>query len=141
MNSQPEITLEETRDSADSVLLVKSLTAFNDSVAEPAHPKHFLFSAKDKDGTLLGGLKGYIHWNWLSITHLWVADTQKGNGLGSTLISKAEAFAIKNKCTSATVDTFSFQALPFYKKLGFEEFATLDDYPPGHRRHYLRKNL
>jgi endonuclease/exonuclease/phosphatase (EEP) superfamily protein YafD len=40
-----------------------------------------------------------------------------------------------------SVLTFSFQARPFYEKFGYEVFATLEDYPPGHRKYFLRKAL
>jgi hypothetical protein len=35
----------------------------------------------------------------------------------------------------------SFQAPDFYRKLGYEEFGRLDDFPPGHSRLFFRKNL
>jgi hypothetical protein len=35
----------------------------------------------------------------------------------------------------------SFQAQPFYEKLGFSVFGTLDDLPVGHQRIFLKKNL
>jgi hypothetical protein len=38
-------------------------------------------------------------------------------------------------------DTFSFQALDFYKKHGYVVFAKLNDIPPGHSRYYLKKLL
>ena len=37
--------------------------------------------------------------------------------------------------------TFSFQARPFYESLGYEVFCTLEDYPPGHRRFFMKKAL
>ena len=37
------------------------------------------------------------------------------------------------------LDTFEYQALPFYRKLGYELYGTLDGYPPGCRQYYLRK--
>lgn len=39
------------------------------------------------------------------------------------------------------LDTFDFQARPFYERHGYEVFGTLDDYPPGHSRFFLRKDL
>ena len=30
-------------------------------------------------------------------------------------------------------DDEGFEARPFYEKLGYQLFATLEDYPPGHR--------
>lgn len=44
-------------------------------------------------------------------------------------------------CIGVYLDTFDFQARPFYEKLGFTVFGTLEDYPPGHRRFFLKKRL
>jgi hypothetical protein len=43
-------------------------------------------------------------------------------------------------CHSAWLDTFSFEAPEFYRKLGYREFARLD-YPPDHQRIFLKKQL
>ena len=42
-------------------------------------------------------------------------------------------------CRHAYLDTFDFQALGFYQKLGYELFGHLDDYPPGHTKYFLQK--
>jgi hypothetical protein len=52
----------------------------------------------------------------------------------------AEGRAVERGCHSAWVDTFSFQAPGFYRKLGYEVFGELD-YPPEHKRFFLRKRL
>ena len=50
------------------------------------------------------------------------------------------ARAFERGCHSAWVETFSFQAPGFYRKLGYEPFGELD-YPPGHKRIFLHKRL
>ncbi len=51
-----------------------------------------------------------------------------------------ERRAIERGCHSAWVDTFSFQAPGFYRELGYEAFGELD-YPPEHKRFFLKKRL
>ena len=69
-----------------------------------------------------------------------VADALRGKGIGCELMGAAEARAVERGCHSAWVDTFSFQAPGFYRKLGYQVFGELD-YPPGHRRIFLQKRL
>ena len=53
----------------------------------------------------------------------------------------AEQFALEHGCPGSYLDTFEFQALPFYERHGYTVFGVLEDYPPGSRRFYLRKVL
>jgi GNAT superfamily N-acetyltransferase len=135
------LSIHENANDPEGALLIRSLVAFNNSVAQPGNWKDFLVSAKDTGGNLIGGIKGHSHWDWLFISHLWVSDDQKGQGLGSLLMERAESLGKERGCQNAWLDTYSFQALPFYKKIGYEEFACLEDYPPGGSRHFLRKKL
>ena len=56
-------------------------------------------------------------------------------------MSMIEDLGREKGCTRAHLSTFSFQAKAFYESLGYEVFATLDDYPPGHARSFMRKVL
>ena len=53
----------------------------------------------------------------------------------------AEAMAIENGAARATLDTFNPPAKAFYLRQGYEVFGTLDDYPPGFSKFFLRKTL
>ena len=53
----------------------------------------------------------------------------------------AEKEARKRGVKNAFVDSFSFQAPGFYKKLGYREFGKLKDFPAGHSRSFLTKAL
>ena len=53
----------------------------------------------------------------------------------------AEAEAVRRGCKQAYLDTFDFQALDFYKNLGYQVFGTLDDFPEGHTRYFLQKRF
>jgi ribosomal protein S18 acetylase RimI-like enzyme len=60
---------------------------------------------------------------------------------GRQLLGAAETYARERGCRHVKLETFSFQARPFYEKLGYEVFATLEDCPVGHREYFLRKSL
>ena len=55
-------------------------------------------------------------------------------------MAAAEGRAVERGCHSAWVDTFTFQAPGFYRKLGYAPFGELD-YPPDFKRVFLRKQL
>jgi ribosomal protein S18 acetylase RimI-like enzyme len=97
--------------------------------------------ARSDHGAIAGGLCGRTSWNYLEVLFLWVDEAQRGAGLASSLMAAAEEEARKRGCGHAQVDTFSFQALGFYRKLGYQEFGRLEGYPDNHSRHYLHKSL
>ena len=44
----------------------------------------------------------------------------------------AEAYARTRGATGATLETYSFQARPFYERLGYEVVGMLEGHPLGH---------
>ena len=97
--------------------------------------------ARDEGGALVGGISGTVNWTWLHISLFWIASDLRHEGLGSRLLGAIEVAAIERGCAHAHLDTFSYQARPFYERHGYTLFATLDDYPPGQSRFFLRKEL
>jgi GNAT superfamily N-acetyltransferase len=63
------------------------------------------------------------------------------NGLGRALMQRAEQLAVEYGCAGIWLDTFAFQALPFYEKLGYQRFGQIDDHPRGSARYFLQKRL
>lgn len=70
-----------------------------------------------------------------------VAEEARGRGIGTQLLTTGEDHAKARGCRHAWLDTFSFQAPDFYAKRGYIVFGELEDYPPGHRRFFLRKAI
>ena len=93
------------------------------------------------DGVVVGGIDGLVFGGWLYVKLLWVEASLRGRGHGTRLLRRMEEEAVRLGCTHAHLDTYSFEARPFYEKNGYEVFATLDDFPPGHQKHFLRKEL
>jgi GNAT superfamily N-acetyltransferase len=96
---------------------------------------------RDSAGHIVAGAYGRTNWNWLHISSVWVAEGERGKGFGRELILAIEAAAAQRGCRQAHLDTFSYQARPFYERLGYRVFGELEDYPPGHARFFLRKQL
>ncbi len=126
---------------ADEALVVRGLLAFNEDRLGPADEKPVKFVARDSTGVVVGGILGHTRWRWLYVAKLWVDERARGRGLGTRLMAAAEDLARSRGCTDVSLDTFDHQARPFYEKLGYELFGTLEGYPPGSRQYYLRKRL
>ena len=95
----------------------------------------------DSDGKAVGGIDGLAFGGWMYIKVLWVASDLRNQGHGGRLLARLEEEAVRLGCRNAHVDTYSFEARPFYEKHGYETFATLDEFPPGHQKHFLSKRL
>jgi len=126
---------------ADEALVVRGLLAFNEDRLGPADEQPVKFVARDPTGVVVGGILGHTRWRWLYIAKLWVDEGARGHGLGTRLMAAAEDLARSRGCTDISLDTFDYQARPFYEKLGYELFGTLEGYPPDSRQYYLRKRL
>ena len=101
----------------------------------------FAVIAKDENGQVLGGIRANAFWNYCTIELLWLAKETRGLGLGSNLMAAAEKFAKDKGFGYMRTETLSFQAKPFYEKLGYKVFGELPDYPKGHTTYCLVKEL
>lgn len=102
-------------------------------------PVNFVLRGEGDD--VMGGVLGTLWGGWLHVSYLWVARVARGAGHGSRLMEAAEAYARCRGAVGATLETHSFQARPFYERLGYEVFGTIDGYPLGHAKFFMRKAL
>ena len=114
---------------------------YNIQQAGAGNEKNMCFALRAKDGTIVGGVIGETHWNWLLINLMWIRQDLRGQGYGHQLLQAAEQEGRRRGVTHAYLDTFSFQAPEFYQKHGYQIFGVLEDFPPGHKRYYLSKQL
>ena len=105
----------------------------------PRDETPFSILAHSAEDTLLGGVNGVIHWRWLYIRHLWVAETARGDGLGRQLIMAAEAQARARDCIGVYIDTFDPDVADFYARAGFARVGEIADFPLGGQRIFLSR--
>jgi GNAT superfamily N-acetyltransferase len=134
-----EIKVEKIHGPARREIL-KGLLAFNKRALGNWHFKPLSVTLRHR-GAIVGGLYGETYLNWMYISLFWLADEFRGKGFGSKIMQTAEKEARKRGVKNAFVDSFSFQAPGFYKKLGYREFGKLKDFPAGHTRSFLTKAL
>jgi ribosomal protein S18 acetylase RimI-like enzyme len=141
MTRSVRISSEPMASDADTERVEEGLSLFN--VARTGHDywRHVKLFARDDNGLIRGGLLGHIWGGWLHITDLWLEEALRGGGLGRELMEMAEQEARDEGCRYVHLDSHSFQAPEFYKKIGYEEFGRLKDSPIGHEQVFLWKRL
>ena len=138
----PDISLTDTPDPAAREAILAGLLSFNEAQAGSHEVRPLAVLVGDPaTGDALGGLWGKTSFGWLFVELLFVPETLRGSGLGTSLMRRAEEEAARRGCRGAWLDTFSFQARGFYERLGYAVFGTIQDYPPGHRRYFMQKTF
>ena len=117
----------------------KGLLKYNLCYA-PRNQKDFTITVEDKN-MVIGGAIGESEFGWMIVQYLWVNSRVRKQGIGSQIMSEVEKLAQSRKCTGIYLDTFSFQAPRFYKRLGYSKIGKLDDHPHGFSKMWFAKRL
>jgi GNAT superfamily N-acetyltransferase len=133
--------LETDADDTVSRGIMDGLRAFNIE-AVPGVQFHKIVSAiRGEDGALHGGVVGRLAGDSVYLDIVWNDDGVRGTGLGREMMTLAENEARRLGAREAWLYTMSFQAKPFYEKLGYTQFAELDWLDGKYKRHFMRKSL
>lgn len=122
-------------------VLARGLQESSLPITGPVSHQWLAVPLQDDDGQIIGGLWGSTLVGWLNIEMLFIPASMRRQGVGRALLHRAEAEARRRGCRQALVDTFDTGAAAFYEGAGYERFAELPGFPPGHRRLYYRKTL
>ena len=114
---------------------------YNTQHAGETNHQGLCFVLHTPDEEIVGGVIGSTYWDWLYIDLLWLKEELRGHGYGHRLLTAAEEEARQRGAKNAYLDTFSFQAPDFYQQHGYRVFGTLEDFPTGHQRFFLTKEL
>ncbi len=139
----PAVSIRLQRKAARKDLQVvwRGLRQFNRRVVGDHPNAHFLVEARSPRGKLIGGLQGVVYYQWLFVANFFLSERIRGGGTGTKLIAEAERHARSLGCHGVWLDTFGWQARPFYEKQGYRVFGSLPDYPAGHARYFMMKML
>jgi len=137
--SKISVTSEPSRE--DVFLLEERLYEFNVERTGLDDGEYLAVFLRDEQGSLQAGLFGDTWGRCCKIRDLWVRADLRGRGLGTELLEAAEGEARRRGCVQIVLSSHSFQAPEFYRKMGYETYAVLEDYPVGHSEIYLRKRL
>ena len=141
MDAEYRIEFFDDTDQSAIDVIGPGIRRFNEQMAGGSRHQPLCFVLRAPDESIVGGLIGAIHWDWLHVDLLWLREDLRGHGHGHRLLAMAEDEARRRGAKNAYLDTFSFQAPDFYREHGYQVFGELRDFPAGHQRYFLTKQL
>ncbi len=109
----------------------------------PGHSRLKMASliAYDRVG-LFAGAALYANFDFIVIDSIWVDTVRQKQGIGKILIRKIEELTLEVNCNRVITSTLTFHgSIEFWLKMGFKEYARLDNSPRGGAIIYLEKSL
>lgn len=132
------IQMDKEPDPQDKQIIVDGMLAYHASKGHPRKTDSFSVLMKDGNEVVGAVMVGFL-WNGMEIQTLWVKEVLRGKGYGSKLLQIAEAEAMKRGVNLAYTNTFTWQAPEFYKKMGYQVYGEIKDFPPGNNLTYFFK--
>jgi ribosomal protein S18 acetylase RimI-like enzyme len=131
--------VDEREASAVDAFLSERIYEYNTKTTGYLDGKLFAATHRDVAGVICAGISGYTWGGCCYVAHLWIAEGERGLGLGTALMSEVEKYAQSMGCRQILLASHSFQAPAFYERLGYERQATIQNHPLGHSNVFLRK--
>lgn len=141
MNEEYEIIYIDKPEETAWGIIGRGLQNFNVQQAGEEKFQRLCCALRSPDHEIVGGAFGEIYWNWFHLDLMWIRDDLRGQGYGHRLLLAIEEEARIRGAKKAFLDTFSFQAPDFYRQHGYVVFGELPDFPSGHQRLFLTKEL
>jgi GNAT superfamily N-acetyltransferase len=125
------LTVHDDETPVEAAAVVAGLDAANEQVAALRDVRPLSVFARDAGGGLIGGAVGRTWGECCELRFLWVDERQRGSGVGTRLLRAFEARAAERDCRLVYLETFSFQARPFYEELGYEVALEITGFAAG----------
>jgi GNAT superfamily N-acetyltransferase len=98
-------------------------------------------AVRDTNGEVCGGIVARVNADTLYVNLVWLDERLRGTGQGRAMMQKVEDEGRKLGARVAWLLTLSFQARPFYEKLGYRLFGEMPVDGGTHRRYFMQKDL
>ena len=122
-------------------IIGQGISNFNEQQVGDDDAQNLCFVLRAPDQEIVGGVIGATYWDWFHLDLMWIKEELRGRGFGHRLLTLAEDEARQRGAKKAFLDTFSFQAPDFYQQHGYQVFGELQNFPFGHQRYFLKKQL
>ena len=135
------ISYEKNPKEEDISILGKGIMEYAQQQKSMKPIEFFAFFIRDQNGDIVGGCSGNNIYGCLFVDTLWVTNDLRHQGYGKKLMNEAEELARKSNCRFMAVNTFDWEGLDFYKKLGFHIEFERHGFKKDSIFYFLRKNL
>lgn len=119
-------------------LVDEGLGTSNEQAAPIEEVKPLACFARD-DGRVVGGAVGRTWGECCELQQLWVDPDFRKKGVGTLLVREFERGGAGRGCRTFYLDTFSFQALEFYRSLGYQPGLEIAGFPAGITKYVMLK--
>ena len=143
MTDKNQFTLhyKEIASAEEDNILIEGISAEAVKAKKMEKMAPFAFFIRNAEGKLVGGIKGTCLYGCLNVDSLWVDPEYRNKKWGKELMHEAERLGKRKKCTFAALSTMDWEAMPFYKKLGYEVEYVRDGFDKDSKMYFLRKPL
>jgi GNAT superfamily N-acetyltransferase len=121
--------------------LLEGVKAFNKAAVGVGGGQRFNVVLRDYDGRIVGGAAATLSADSLYLDIVWNDDTIRGQGHGRAMMEMIETEARRRGARDSWLYTMSWQARPFYEKLGYVCVGETPFLGGQHRRYFMWKQL
>lgn len=125
----------------DATLIDQTLESFNQTAAPLHSVRRPACFARLADGRVIGGAVARTWGQCCELQQIWVDDEHRRRGIGLQLARRVEAEARTRGCILVYLETFSFQAPAFYRRLGYQTACEFNGFPDGIVKYTMCKSL
>ncbi|MFL6682402.1 MAG: GNAT family N-acetyltransferase [Burkholderiaceae bacterium] len=135
------LTVHDADGLPEAALVGAGLDATNAAVAALRNVRPLVVFAREQAETVVGGALGRTWGECCELRQLWVAESHRRCGLGTRLVREVERHARERGCRLLYLETFSFQAKPFYEKIGYQVTAEIKGFEDGIVKYLMMRDL
>ena len=134
-----KITVKHLHDKKVCAAVWNGLLEYNLQFAQRNHKEFTISVSTGKK--VIGGAIGETKFGWTIVLYLWIDKRYRGRQLGTKIMNEVDKVAVLHNSVGIWLDTFSFQAPLFYKKLGYKKIGVLKDHPFGYSKYWFAKRI
>ncbi|HEY3644767.1 MAG TPA: GNAT family N-acetyltransferase [Gammaproteobacteria bacterium] len=138
---QQPIQITEDPSGEVEAFLGERIYEFNSAATGLFDGEGYAATIRDPQGRIVAGVNGHTWGGCCYVAQLWVHESARHRGLGSSLLHAVEVHARGRGCSQVVLSSHDFQAPDLYRRLGYVECARIADYPRGHSDIIFTKRL